>query len=243
MNDPITTFAGRTKPLPHKAYGSIGHLPNSRMGPADHHVPEGQAKIATERTRSRHDRVIVTEKLDGSCTAIARINGALVALGRAGWLAQSSPYEQHQLFAAWVRANEGRFEFMGEGERYVGEWLAQAHGTRYQLEGRQPWVMFDVMVQTKRKPWDVVRERARFAGLSTPHVIMDGPPTSVEQALDILGPTGAYGALDPVEGAVWRIERRGEFDFMAKYVRPDKVDGAYLPEVSGQSAIWNWRPS
>jgi hypothetical protein len=28
-------------------------------------------------------------------------------------------------------------------------------------------------------------------------------------------------------------ERRWIFDFLVKYVRPDKQDGAYLPEVSG----------
>jgi len=49
-------------------------------------------------------------------------------------------------------------------------------------------------------------------------------------------------ALDPVEGAVWRVERRGAVDFLAKFVRPEKLDGCYLPEVSGAAAIWNWRP-
>lgn len=34
-----------TKPLGHKAYGSIPHLPTSRLGPGDHHVTEGQARI------------------------------------------------------------------------------------------------------------------------------------------------------------------------------------------------------
>lgn len=54
-----------------------------------------------------------------------------------------------------------------------------------------------------------------------------------------LEPSG-HGALDPVEGAVWRVERRGGGDFLAKYVRPDKTDGCYLPEVSGRAAVWIW---
>ena len=33
------------KPLGRKAYGSIGHLPNSRVGPKDHHIHEGQLSI------------------------------------------------------------------------------------------------------------------------------------------------------------------------------------------------------
>jgi hypothetical protein len=31
-------------------------------------------------------------------------------------------------------------------------------------------------------------------------------------------------------------------DFLAKWVRPDKVDGMYLPEISGKEPVWNWRP-
>ena len=41
------------KPLGRKAYGSIGHLPNSRLGPGDHAVPEGIARICTERLRAK----------------------------------------------------------------------------------------------------------------------------------------------------------------------------------------------
>jgi len=29
---------------------------------------------------------------------------------------------------------------------------------------------------------------------------------------------------------------------MAKRFRSDKMDGRYLPEVSGQLEVWNWRP-
>ena len=63
---------------------------------------------------------------------------------------------------------------------------------------------------------------------------------------------GFHGALDPVEGAVWRVERdkatgkggqkKRVVDFLVKYVRSDKIDGRYLPEVSGQPAVWNWWP-
>ena len=55
-------------------------------------------------------------------------------------------------------------------------------------------------------------------------------------------PFGFYGALDPVEGAVWRVERKDTVDFLVKYVRPDKVDGSYLDSVTGQEPVWNWQP-
>jgi hypothetical protein len=239
------------KPLGMKAYGSIPHLPDSRVGPGDHHCSEGQADIATFKTRDRHDVVYVEEKLDGSCCSAARLDdGSLVALGRAGYLAQSSQYEQHQLFAAWVRANEDRFAFLGKGQRVVGEWLAQAHGTRYDLSGADPFVAFDVMSVTERVSrvefWRMVE-----GNLTTPRLLnsihsehgTSCRPMPIEVAMSELGRFGFHGALDPVEGAVWRVERQGKVDFLAKYVRPDKADGCYLPEVSGQPAVWNWRPS
>lgn len=235
-----------TKPLGGKAYGHIPHLPGSRMGPGDHHCHEGQARICTERARDRHDRITVTEKLDGSATAVCRVEGQILALGRAGWLAQASPYEQHQLFAAWVRGQEERFrEVLEDGERLVGEWLAQAHGTRYALAA-EPWVVFDLMRGDQRAPREELLRRAGRGGLLTPRLLHEGGPCSIAQALDLLERV-ARGATDPVaqdpmEGAVWRVERRGLFDFLAKYVKPGKVDGAYLPEVSGQPAVWNWRP-
>ena len=71
--------------------------------------------------------------------------------------------------------------------------------------------------------------------------------------MKLLGACGFHGACDVVEGAVWRIERdvlvspgqgserKRIVDFLVKYVRPDKRDGSYLPEMSGKEAVWNWR--
>jgi hypothetical protein len=192
------------KPLGHKAYGSIPHLPGSRMGPADHHCHEGQARICLEKVRDRHDVVVVQEKLDGSCVAVARIGAALVALGRAGYPAATSPYEQHHLFAAWVQAEEWRFADLLDGERLVGEWLAQAHGTRYDLRGRNPFVPFDVMVGQVRAPYANFRDR--FAGAFQLPRVLAQVSTSLADVQAMLTTSG-HGALDPVEGAVWRVER------------------------------------
>lgn len=230
------------KPLGGKAYGSIPHLPGSRMGPGDHHVHEGQALICTLRARDRHDRIIVQEKLDGSCVAVARVGGRIVALTRAGYEAHTSPWEQHQLFEAWVWRNGfERFDaVLREGERICGEWLAQAHGTRYELS-HDPFVPFDLVTEGVRAPYDAFVERMAVADFTTPRLIHDGAPVSIDAVVARLEPSG-HGALDPVEGAVWRVERRGAVDFLAKFVRPDKADGTYLPEISGGPAVWNWRP-
>lgn len=231
---------GTQKPLGFKNYGSIGHLPCSRMGPGDHAVPQGMADIATLKTRDRHDKVWVTEKLDGSNVGVANIDGKLMALGRAGYLAETSKYEQHQMFSQWVADNRERFlSWLTPGLRCVGEWLAQAHGTRYALK-HEPFVIFDLMRGQEHLPWDGSEELISRAGFIAP-TPLGSEPTSVEVALARADMWSSHGA-DEIEGAVWRVERKGKFDFMAKYVKPWKVDGCLLPEISGIEPVWNWRP-
>lgn len=242
----------KEKPLGRKNYGHIAHLPNSRMGPGDHKCHEGQAKIATEKPRDKNDEIFVQEKLDGSNVGVARIGDIIYPLGRAGWTASSSPYEQHRLFSNWAYENMERFmAALQDGERLVGEWLALAHGTRYELH-HEPFVAFDLMVGEKRFPYDVFAERVQLGEFVEPYLVHRGAPMSVEEVLKQLGPYGHHGALDAIEGAVWRVERdkptgkKGAtvrvVDFLVKYVRPDKKDGCYLPDISGEDPIWHWRP-
>lgn len=227
------------KPLGRKAYGSIGHLPNSRMGPSDHHVHEGQARICTEKARDKNDTIIVQEKLDGSCTSVAKINGQIFALGRAGYLAATSPFEQHHLFAQWVYSRVGLFdELLEEGERFVGEWVVQAHGTIYPRAADHPWVVFDLMKGTERATLDELMYRSRGL-LFLPHLIHKGGPISVDTAIQ-KHRAFAY-PCDEIEGVVYRVERAGAVDFLAKYVRQDKQDGKYLPGCHGNEGdpVWN----
>lgn len=243
----MQNIARGEKPLGIRAYGHIPHLPGSRMGEGDHHCAPGQYTICCEKTRDKHDRITVQEKVDGSCVSVCKLGGEILALGRAGYLAQTSPFEQHQLFAAWVRENAERFSaVLREGERICGEWLAQAHGTRYDLP-HEPFVAFDLFESAGKKPGrrlTVAEFNARvLATFVRPRLLFSGPgPFSIAEARAELTTSG-HGAIDPVEGAVWRVERSGKVDFLAKWVRPDKEDGCYLPEFSGRPAIWNWRPA
>lgn len=228
------------KPLGSKAYGSIPHLPGSRTGPADRTITAGQARICTERVRDSRDRVIVQEKLDGSCCAVARIGDEIVPLTRAGYFAGDSPYLQHWLFVAWVAENRHRFNVLADGERAVGEWLAQAHGTLYMMP-HDPFVVFDIMHGNERRPFDVTRSHAEAMGLPMPQLVSDaGPvPVPVSEAIARLD-RNVHGAIGEIEGVVYRVERAGRVDFLAKYVRADKIDGEHLPEVSGRPELWNW---
>jgi hypothetical protein len=240
------------KPLGRKNYGHIPHLPGSRLGPGDHQCNEGQARIATEKTRDKNDEVFVQEKLDGSNVGVARIGDTIHPLGRAGYLAASSPYQQHRHFGHWAYTNLERFmAVLREGERLVGEWLMQAHGTRYNLQ-HEPFVAFDLMVEDERRPYYEFARRVAIGEFVTPALLHCGGALSIDEAMNRLDVYGFHSAIDPVEGAVWRVERdkptgkKGEkkrvVDFLVKFVRPDKIDGSYLPEISGKEPVWNWYP-
>lgn len=227
------------KPLGHKAYGSIPHLPGSRLGEGDHHCSPGQARIACEKKRDKHDHIVVQEKLDGSCCAVAKVNNEIIALGRAGYLATSSQYPVHHSFARYVEKNKNRFyNLLQNGERLVGEYLAQAVGTKYDLK-HEPFVPFDLMTGKERAIYEEFHLRVTVFDFPTPFLIGNaGEPVSIEEAIQKVRVSG-HGALDPVEGAIWRVERKDKVDFLVKFVRHDKEDGKYFPEVTGKETIWN----
>lgn len=117
-----------------------------------------------------------------------------------------------------------------------------AHGTKYNLL-HEPFVAFDIMYNKHQKiSFDIFKKRISLGDFIMPTVISDGLPISIDDALSKLGKFGFHGAIEPIEGAVWRIERnklndksKGNIsgrtfhvDFLVKYVNPEKIDGKYL---------------
>jgi RNA ligase len=222
------------------------------MGIGDYKCNEGQNRIATEKVRDKHDRIIVQEKLDGSNVGVARIDGEIYPLTRAGYLADTSPFELHWLFSRWVEQHKARFlNVLEDGERLCGEWLALAHGTKYDLP-HEPFVAFDLMRGKERATLADLSDRIQNCGFVQPRILHIGNPFTIKQALEAIQVSG-HGAIDPVEGAIWRIERNvlinpgksseraWKVDFLVKFVRPDKLDGIYLTELSGKEPVWNWQ--
>ena len=231
------------KPLGRKGYGSIGHIPQSRTGPADHYMNEGQIRIACEQKRDRHDDIILTEKLDGSNCSVIKKDGAILTINRAGYPANTSPYAMHRYFAQWARAREDVFQaVLQEGEQLAGEWLIQAHGTRYDIKSEDAlFCAFNLFLDNgKRASYDLFLERIEGTLIHKAPLLHRGEAISLEDGLSLLGEYGHYGALDKAEGLVWYVERKGQVDFLCKYVDAKKIDGRYLPEISGGEAIWHW---
>ena len=131
------------------------------------------------------------------------------------------------------------------GEWVSGEWLAQAHGTIYELQ-HEPFVIFDLWKEGERISYVELIDRIddKFEYPRPIHLsLTNAIPCSVEIALQKLEhPIGRqkHGAIGEIEGCVWRVERNGKVDFLCKYVRLNKKDGIYLPELNGTGEIiWN----
>ncbi len=242
MNKDINISNKERKPLGRKSYGHILHFKGSRVTPTDKHCSLRQQKIMTIEAIDDKDLIIVQEKLDGTNCSVVKLNDKILALGRAGYLAETSPYIQHLYFAKWVEKNEKRFyELLKEGERVVGEWLMQAHGTRYNLK-HEAFVPFDIMVKNNKMVYNKFIKRVLPFGFTVPRLIHTGKPYAIDKAILSIEKSG-HGAIDEVEGVIYRCEREEKVGFLCKWVRPDRIDGKFLPEISGGKLVWNVLPS
>lgn len=215
------------RPLGGKTYGRIPHLPGSRLGLGERHVSWAQARRMTTRPHPG-DSVWVQEKLDGTNVAVARLGDELAALTRAGYLAGDSRRVQARLFDAWVQHHAERFlDVLQPGERAVGEWLLYAHGTRYDLP-HEPFVVFDVMQGARRLPLPELTQR--LAGALVLPALYAKDAADPAELYRSLRPHGHHGAVTPPEGLVYRVERGGEVEVVAKWVHPGYVTGAYFEQ-------------
>lgn len=207
---------------------------------------EGQHKIATEKTRDKHDYMVVQEKYDGSNVAVAKLNGQILALTRRGYLAHTSPFNQHHYFEKWVEKNKDRFSRMlMEGDRICGEWLLQAHGLRYNIPD-EPFVAFDYFEGETRLNYGDFKLMVERFDFSVPEIIAFGrEAVPIEVCIEKMRKLnyGWIGCESKPEGAIYRVERKGKLDFIAKFVRKDFEPGIFLPEVNGTGIeIWNFNP-
>lgn len=97
------------------------------------------------------------------------------------------------------------------------------------------------MVGHTRATVKELNQRVLLHNFALPYIIHSGPSISIDAVKELIS-YSHHGAIDPVEGAVWRVERDGQVDFLAKWVRPEKVDGKYFPEQGWPEEVWNWKP-
>ena len=107
--------------------------------------------------------------------------------------------------------------------------MLQACSIEYNLP-HSPFVAFDIFNSKNKRILylDLVKRIALIKGIvALPRLIHIGGPVSPHKLRDALKTSG-HGAIGQPEGGVWRCERLGRVDFLAKWVRPDKEDGTLL---------------
>ncbi len=222
------------RPLGIKNYGSIPHLSSSKLGPGDHYITAGQERILTEKKRDKHDEIFVFEKYDGSNVGVCKVEGKIHAITRSGHTAIDSKYSQHNDFHCWVKRNEYRFqEYLREGERICGEWIAKPHSIVYTYD--EPVLFFDAFdkYNNRLSVDDFYWLAFHKMELRTARILYRGDSIGVSHLKEELeeGTLWAYGNEEP-EGMVYRVERKGIFDFAAKWVRHDFEPGKLLIHVN-----------
>jgi hypothetical protein len=140
-------------------------------------------------------------------------------------------------------------EFLGDRELVAfttttRTFVANGFGSHNCLP-HEPFVPFDLI----HNGWDralTAEFYQRIAAVDPPfhgpRLLHRGAPLSLEEALARLdAPIESgqphHGAVDAPEGVVYRVERGGQVDFLAKFVRPEKVDGRYLFECDEAGGV------
>ena len=126
------------------------------------------------------------------------------------------------------------------GERITGEWLAQAHGLVYKIEF-EPILFFDYFTpNNERVLFEELESKAIEYGLQLPRQLHKGEPATVVSLLPLLNKkTKGIESIELPEGMVYRVERKGKVDFLAKYVREDFPTGQFCINVQEENLLWN----
>lgn len=229
-----------SKIITQKNYGSIPHLSTSKMGQqADKRIDLHSEKILTQKARSWKDLIIVTEKIDGSNVGVVKKAGEIIAITRKGHSAELSPYKQHHQFAKFVKLFPNLFSWLPEGWRICGEWCIQSHGTHYDILGYSPFLAFDIF-DGKNTRCSFMTFYGICQSYKIPYVpiLHIGQPVTLENAIKLMG-KGHYGLGTP-EGVVYRCEAEKKVDFLAKWVRPDKIDGEFMEDEMQNEGSYRW---
>ena len=192
------------KPLNHKSYGSIPHIASSKLGYNDKRLAIGQENILFKKTRTKYDNIVVTEKIDGANVAIAKVDGILYPMTRAGNICSSSMFKQHKDFELYLYNNYNKFDsILEEREQISGEWLSIAHGTLYDLRKQDPFVVFDIFTKGRERIlFSNVMKRINKKFAHVPILYSDNQAVNLNELYKILGDYGYYNAIELAEGFV-----------------------------------------
>ncbi|WP_260393890.1 hypothetical protein [Riemerella anatipestifer] len=105
----------------------------------------------------------------------------------------------------------------------------------------EPIVFFDYFSpENKRWTQDNLLEKLNHYELNSPRLLHKGDAISTELLIPILNQkTPTIESVELPEGMVYRMERKDEVDFLAKWVRSDFCNGQYNIHTENDTPVWN----
>lgn len=223
-----------------RGYGSISHLPGSKMiDDKDKLLGEQEIVWLTERRKHINDIVIVTEKVDGMNASVLKQDNRLYPIIRAGYDVRTSDNNFIRAFGYFVDYNSDRFmDVLLNGERICGEWLIKTHTLMYDLP-HEPYVTFDI-IDSSNTRISYKEFRHRIDDVFTPTgLIHIGESITPTTALEICG-KGYHGVVGDVpEGVVYKYEHGSNFVCSGKYVSHPDVGNHELFQHNITSNLYN----
>lgn len=219
-----------SKFLTGKNYGSIPHLLGSKLGQHDKFITQGQNDIATKKARDWKDTIWVTEKIDGSNVGVVKQKDEVYAVTRSGYLCSESKFKTHHNFLNGffhLFKNDLR-QILNNGERMAFEFVDTKNPCSIEYEFNKVYLLDYFDLNNKRRPFLDLIWLSGLLNIDIPRIIHAGQPIDVKRLIKQEYALHSLYTNEQAEGMVYRVERNGEFDFMAKWVRQDFIPGKLL---------------
>lgn len=224
------------------SYPTIQHIKGSKMiDNADKLLGQREQDWLTVKTRSPHDVVIVTEKVDGCNVGVLRRGNELFPILRKGFDVLSNPLDWIREFHEYVDVRKDRFwSLLNDGERVCGEWMIKTHTLQYRMK-HEPFICFDLITDNYRDNYLSARHRLKSNGFVTAGLVHYGTAIPAQVAIGMLG-DGFHGVAGEPEGIVCRYESKDGFLFSGKYVSNTFVGNTEIFRQNIDSGIMNhWK--
>lgn len=198
-------------------FGHIKHLSGSKLIDKEDVLMsvEAQKKFTDKVQDPTHDRIIVSEKIDGMNGGAVKKNGLIYPINRKGYDSRQMGTTHEELkplgngWAQWVDDHyETLDELLEEGERLVFENAMFQHTIRYKFKnGNGPvFLLAKFDNNNKKLPFEENIKLAEKIGITIPPVLYTGVIAIDPRELIRQFPKGLVGAIDGIEGVVYRYE-------------------------------------
>lgn len=208
-----------------KNFGHIKHLTGSKM------IDSGDSLLSIQEQykyttckRDIHDKVIITEKIDGMNAGVVKINGLLYPISRRGYDVRTLPehFDNSELLAEtwldWVDKHYELYDSMlEEGERLAFENAILQHTLFYEFKGDPVFLLAKFTAKNKRINNSSLTELAQSRGVRQPPILNIGVAVQPQIILEQY-PKGLVGVKGKMEGIVYNYEHQGEHVECAKFV-------------------------